>query len=54
MKAEARLQSGHIASDEEKFVLSKLVVHFSFTYTVLRGLVYNYLTLITSLCIVNE
>ena len=33
---------GHIASDKERLVLSKPVVHFSFTYGVLRGLVHNY------------
>ena len=31
----------HIASDEERLVLSKPVVHFSFAYVVLRGLLYN-------------
>ena len=30
------------ALDEERLVLSKLVVHFSFTYGVLRGTLYNY------------
>ena len=32
-----------IAPGEEKFVLSKSVVHFSFKYSMLRGLVYHYL-----------
>ena len=31
---------GHIAPDEEKFVFSKLVVQFSFTYDTSRGLLY--------------
>ena len=31
-----------IALDEERLVLSKMVVHFSFTYSVLRGLSYNH------------
>ena len=47
--ASAFVGRGCIASDEERLVLSKPVVHFSFTYGVLRALVYNYLTLITSL-----
>ena len=40
-----------IAPDEERLVLSKPVVHFSFTNAVLSGLLYNYLTLIASLFI---
>ena len=31
-----------IAPDEDKLVLLKLVVHLSFSYSVLRGLGYNY------------
>ena len=38
-----------IAPDEERLVLLKPVVHFSFTYGVLRCLSVNYLILITSL-----
>ena len=33
---------GHIAPEEERLVLSKLVVHFSFTYGALSSLLYNY------------
>ena len=38
-----------IAPDEERLVLLKPVGLFSFTYGVLRGLLFIYLTLITSL-----
>ena len=31
-----------VAPNEERLVLLKLVVKFSFTYDVFRGLVYNY------------
>ena len=31
-----------IPRDEKRLLLSKLVVHFSFTYGVLRGTLYNY------------
>ena len=42
--AEARRASsfGLIAPDEERHVLLKPVMHLSFIYGVLRGLVYNY------------
>ena len=43
-----------ITPDDKRLVLSKSVVQFSFTYGVLRGLLYNYLTLITSLFIYCE
>ena len=33
---------GRNASDEERLILLKPVVHFSFTYGVLRDLLYNY------------
>ena len=33
---------GHNAPDEERLVLLKPVVHFLFTYGVLRGLLFNY------------
>ena len=36
---------GSIVPDEERLVLSKLGVHFSFTYGVLRGLSYNCLNI---------
>ena len=35
---------GFIASNEESLGLSKPVVHFSFTYGVLRGLMHNFVT----------
>ena len=38
----ALVGGGSFAPDEERLVLLKLVVHLSFTYGVLRGLVYNY------------
>ena len=42
MKAEvAFVGVGRIAPDEERLVLLKLIVHFSFTYGVLRDLLYN-------------
>ena len=59
-KAEARLRSnlsstfvggGRIIPDEERLVLLKPVVHLSFTYGVLRGLEYDFLTFIISLFI---
>ena len=31
-----------IAPDDKRFVISKQVVHFSFTFGVLRVLLYNY------------
>ena len=43
-----------VALDEERLVLLKPVVHLSFTYDVFRGLLYNYLTFITSLFIYCE
>ena len=45
---------GHVAPDEERLVLLKPVVNFSFIYGVLRGLLLNYLTLFTSLSIYCE
>ena len=40
--ASASVGGGRIAPDEERLILSKPVVHFSFTYGVLGGLLYNY------------
>ena len=53
MKAEAILVwlLLSIEPDEKRLVLSKPAVHFSFTYGMLRGLLYNYLSLINSLFI---
>ena len=39
--ASAFVGGGFIAPDEERLVLSKLVMHFLLTYGVLRGFVYN-------------
>ena len=50
-QASAFVGVGRIAPNEERLVLSKPVEHFSFTYGVLTGRLYNYLTLITSLFI---
>ena len=40
---------GRNVTDEGRLVILKPVVHLSFTYVVLRDLVHNYLTFITSL-----
>ena len=44
----AFLGIGHIAPDEDRLVLWKQAVHFLFTSGMLRGLLFNYLALITS------
>ena len=44
-QASAFVREGHIAPDEEKLVPLKPVGNLSFTYGVLRGFVYNYLSL---------
>ena len=45
---------GCFALDEERLVLLKPIVHFSFIYGVLRGLLFNYLTLLINLLIYCE
>ena len=45
---------GLIAPDEEKLVFLKPAMYLSFTYGVLRCLVCNYLTVITSLFIYSD
>ena len=45
--AVAFVGGGRISPDEESLVLLKLVVHLSFTYSVLKGLVYNYSLLLS-------
>ena len=42
MRAPTSVLVGRIAPDEARLVLSKPVVHFSFTFVVIRGLLYNY------------
>ena len=47
--ASAFMTVRRIAPDKERLVLLKPVVHFSFTYGVLRGFMFYYLTLTTNL-----
>ena len=49
--ASAFVEGGRIVPDEKKLVRLKPAVHLSFTYDVLSGLLYNYLTFITRLFI---
>ena len=49
IKASTFLRGGHIAPNKKGLVLLKPVMHLSFSYGVLRSLVYHNLAFITSL-----